>query len=457
MSKNSEISEIIEIYNGLSNDGKIEYYFDLSNNYKNKLKKYVIKKDKKSELARILKEPQTLKENKNHNIKINNSTITMNKDYLGNNNLQLITVKENREGYKMIKTNLNIRNINNSEIKNFIDSFRSNNIFLVNDQYHIFRNNELELEFNDNNIENNGSIFIGTTNCPIRPQLSLDKLNERIEKNNCISELKKVYKGYIDVFGDGNCYYRSVIYSLLTTILFSNYYDNDLKRDFIKILMDIFPKKEYNKMFNFLDSIHRNIDNLSYIDFLEKFTNNDSFIISSVRVLLANNITMLNKDQIITLKFNFNTNNLNEIKKKILTNREYAESSIIETGLLCECLQSSGYNIIECQNNDTLDIKEVRFINNFLPSINLIHIGEHYGILVPEINKNITNIKKPKNVIINNSLRLLNNRANFKIAVDGAVVKLKEANNNNQILSVFGRLPNNVKAELIKQITKSFK
>jgi len=158
MSKNSEI---IEIYKGLNNDGKIDYYLELSSNDQNKLKKYVIREDQESVLARILNEQQTLKENKNHNIKINNSTITINKDYLGNNNnfiffnLQLITVKENREGYKMIKTNLNIRNINNSEIKNFIDSFRSNNIFLVNDQYHIFRNNELELEFNDNNIENN--------------------------------------------------------------------------------------------------------------------------------------------------------------------------------------------------------------------------------------------------------------------------------------------------------------
>lgn len=450
MNKNSE-SEIIEIYKGLSNEGKLEYYFDLSPNDQNKLKKYVIKEDKKSALAEMLKEPQMLKENKNHKIKVNNSTIIMNTDYLGNNNLELITVKKNREGYKMIKTNLNIKNISNSEIENFIGSFRSNNIDLVNDQYHIFRNNNNKLEFDDNNIENKGSIFIGTEDCPIRPQLSLDKLNERIEKNNCISELKKVYEGYIDVFGDGDCYYRSVIYSLLTTILFSNNYNNDTKIYFIGILIDIFPENHYENMFKFLVSIQKNINKLSYINFLENFTNNDSYIIKSLRKIVANNILFLNEQQINVVKDNFSETNLNKIKNKILTNKSFAESSIIETGLLCMCLQSSGYNIIKCQNNDTLFITELKFNELSLPSINLIHTGEnasgHYSILVPKKDKNINIIKKKTSSI------LLNNRTTLS-SINNAVVKLKKANNN-RILSVFGGLPNNVKISLIKQITNS--
>jgi hypothetical protein len=406
---NRNIKDLVIQFNKKKEPNKINYFYSLSDKEQNKLKEYIKEYQQNSKLYEILGLKSEVYE-KTLNIKANTFPIIQNKRFLGNLNVEIIIVKRFTSN-KVFRKYIKIKNMSVNEIKKFIDTFYSEYI-QPNGNYHIYQPDNPQLEFNDNELINNCKLFIDTHTTPIHVQTSLNKLYETRFKsrfNNCITELKKIYKGYIDVGGDGDCYYRSVIYSLLITILFNDLYTIRNKILYINKLIEIFDVRNYSKMNTFLNFIKNNI-NISYIDFLENYINKDIDIILDVRKLLANNISLLSDDEKNTVISNYTVqkgiSKMNNIKNSIKTHGEYAEGSIIQIGLLCKCLHLKGFVLTKC-NNDILDIKIKRFHKLILPIIHIIDVGEHYGILIP-INNDI-NINS---LIDNSKVRIFNSNVN---------------------------------------------
>ena len=320
-------------------------------------------------------------------------------------------------------------------------------------KFHVFKPNERLLEFNDNLITEGSRVYIVSNDIAyIDPQLKINFLS-----SNSLNELEKFYKGYINVRGDGSCYYRSVIYSLLTSILFSNY-NIQTKERYINRLLDIF-KEYYDVKEKFFNEIKKNLD-ITYLDFLILFTRNDKIIRTTLRKLLIEYIkdensiidTILGNTYSTILSTNYleqrfpKMENINNLRKYIEDDSTYIEGSMANLGLLPKILHSKGQYLINQDRDRNLQITISKFkdIEDPLPMINVILIREHYGILIPKedlYNKNIQSyVSKSVRIISsknkkNNLKELINNSLSnekYKYSILSRIFEYKISNSNKQ-------------------------
>ncbi len=216
-----------------------------------------------------------------------------------------------------------------------------------------------------------------------------------------INQINNLFDKVIISRGDGNCYYRSIIFSLLYNILFGIRYidtitDNEKQNqiiDNLNILKNIFNISNLNNFFDIL--IYKNIK-ISYLDFLCLYITIDRSIIEVSRRLLADYI-LKNIDTISNGGLTYNQlimigtddkNKKNTIQKyidNIIKMDVDAEGFHLELGILpIHCLNSK-LNVIVLRNNivDSFTILTPNNNNNKLPSTNIIITPGHYNIIIP--------------------------------------------------------------------------
>jgi hypothetical protein len=305
----------------------------------------------------------------------------------------------------------------------------------------------------NNNIINfllkNNKILLFPQATPISNRIlirTLDKNPSQIYRN-IYNFLKDKYSYIIPVRGDGHCYYRSIIFSLLYSILFQavsipqkNKYLNKLKDIFTKISdTDIYKNKnilgeKYRKfkledIISFFDNlISNNYISESYIDFLVLYNNIDQQLIYATKIILGDYISK-NLDQnlnglTIQQHINIQKKHINYDAEEFINNDilgdEDAEGFYINASLLpINCLKSklSILFTFALNNTSSVNIGQSNKNENELPLINIYLYGGHYNVLIPknvfinriEANKNsaLSNLKKP----FNNQLILSYNQA----------------------------------------------
>jgi len=194
-----------------------------------------------------------------------------------------------------------IQNLSNkhSTIKKIINTKNSKRIEKIKSYNHKSPYNNIK-EFNINN----NNIFLYSQTSTIQKPIIISDLNpKKINKHqsiiykNIYDLLNDKYFCIIQVRGDGNCYYRSVIYSLLYSILFQSN-DNEKILYYLLELNNIFNQyndrtefknnEDLNIFFNTLIDIYTNANNsIDYINFMKLYFKYDLSIVKKTRILLA--------------------------------------------------------------------------------------------------------------------------------------------------------------------------
>ena len=216
-------------------------------------------------------------------------------------------------------------------------------------------------------------------------------LNFKFTGKNIVESLNKDYKGIISVRGDGACYYRSVIISLLTSIL----YNEDSIEQIQEYITNLIIKFNDDEIYDFLSSLIIENRVVSYIEFIILYTQYDKILITKCKELLIRFIEEIEskntnlKDLILIYKYNsIKFNNLKEFCKKIIKpfNRN-AEGAIVDAGLLPAMLGCDSLGIARFITGIIpLQTQSITYgIPNKLPKIYIVLDPGHYDVMIPKI------------------------------------------------------------------------
>jgi hypothetical protein len=190
-----------------------------------------------------------------------------------------------------------------------------------------------------------------------------------------------VYNGIIKVFGDGDCYYRAVITSLLISIRYGGYEsDNILK--WLKIVANAFVETEAFFYFS------TNIRELSYPDFLAGFFEYDQIIIYSIRKIVAKGVYDMYIEnsqsgmifrELIKEDQTYCGGSIQNYCKIILTDKKWAQGPLIDYRILPKIL---GTKIVCSIDNQNSIVHVYEIIDGIIDApLNIHHInGNHYDV-----------------------------------------------------------------------------
>lgn len=212
-------------------------------------------------------------------------------------------------------------------------------------------------------------------------------------KNLIISEkVKKFYNdikdkyNYIDVRGDGNCFFAAVFVSLLVQILFTKYKIQE-KTFFLQHLLSIFKNINIKRFFQLLIN---DINNITYFKFLLEYLNIAKYLVIEARQLTIKFFKekYTKNTQIHGLKI---ANALHPISydqyiKTMETNGECVEHLIPQLHVFQDflgCAQSICIGINET-TGDIISIESMISDNNKLPNCYILLRPGHYNALVPK-------------------------------------------------------------------------
>lgn len=294
-----------------------------------------------------------------------------------------------------------------------------NNIYIVDiNSNNIFNENQLIIQ-NLLAIKQNQILYNIHQSSPIKLHFSIEKyMSDDPRRFGENIKFKQLFNTIIKVNGDGECFYRSVLYSLFISIFMHN--DKNYAVRCINQLKIFFYHKIFNDFFDKFIIIIQN--NLSYIIFLLLYSVYDLLFIIQCRKNIL---------EIISINNNFNLGGgitlIQQVKEYDIENSissfeglsklgTFANGIIINLlpfilGCKSSCLVCVINTMYTPTYNDFNNFKGIqnKFIpeNNIkLPNINLIYSTIHYDVLLP--NNNNHNIMKTINLAPVNTTMYVN-------------------------------------------------
>lgn len=245
----------------------------------------------------------------------------------------------------------------------------------------------------------NSIIYIDASTSFIHCPITFERYNEMNPKNIAFKVTTKLtdYKGIIGIRGDGRCYYRAIIVSLLTSILYDQQYNKEQKNYYILKLIKVF--NEYPKVIEFLRKLLIETDVLHFIYFIKEYTPYNNDIIEALKDILikylANNLDVKIKGEytireqislFLYLVANKPINFEMFCSVQILDNNEYAEGFYVNQGILPKCLLCNKSNlymkIITGYTNIDQSFNTIQ--ENDLPTIHIVFVPGHYDVFIPK-------------------------------------------------------------------------
>jgi hypothetical protein len=261
-----------------------------------------------------------------------------------------------------------------------------------------------EINFYSNSIVDvkpNYILYLITVDAPIRLHLSMKSYIQLeseylyTQTNSDTRDLKKVYDiignqyNLICVRGDGNCYYRAVLYNLLISILYSDYGKED-KILYINIIKQRYLKNQ--KIQLFFDFLLQNIINynfVKYIDLLTQYIEIDEEIVKLSRKLIIKYLDTLNKDvsELVNIGYTSYNNGKRQYINEQIKNGRCAEGPIVNSGIFEKYLGCSESYIVLIDSNQPIGYKctiiynDNRKYNHILPSSHILLKPGHFDAL----------------------------------------------------------------------------
>ena len=221
------------------------------------------------------------------------------------------------------------------------------------------------------------------------------------------------YPGSVRVSGDGACYFRAVISSLLISILYKNDEDIQTRKGWIEYLMRLFYGNPIIR--TFLSRLINNNKIIPYIEFMKEYVLVDYFLIRECKTLLidfartnefgqfsiGDNVFFHDENQVTLTEY------LNNVIRPFNMNMQ---GPFLEPGILPYILgcRSSKIFTLTCKKpSKDIHVMEISSGNmhtrSDLPEIYLLNPQGHFDVLIPnnfrplnlgENNNNVVNLGK---------------------------------------------------------------
>ena len=287
-------------------------------------------------------------------------------------------------------TNFELNELLEKTIYYYIDRNKEGR-FLGTIFFAIFNNNSYDIipKYSNNNLKNtyklnNNDIIYTYSNSAIiyiyqniDELIEADKYSKQIKQN--YESIRHIIKGRINVKGDGNCYYRAVLYSVFITILFGK----NKNIQYIKYIKSKFKEDVFIDFFN-------SLENINYIDFMKLYMTYDMIFIEKCKRLMLEYIKENIKYFINVYDERFENSSLLEFSKEIndiLMKRNECIQGIISGShilpFLLGCKESTIY--IMYSNQPIYQEHGVNKIShNTLPNVHILLNPGHYSIFIPQ-------------------------------------------------------------------------
>jgi len=286
-------------------------------------------------------------------------------------------------------------NINIEKINIFLDKINLIIDINVNKKIYNYINT---FKYTDTNC-----IYIYTKYDTFRQFIPINQIFQSLNiSNELTTKISNIYDYWVDVNGDGACYYRAVFGGLLYNIIFNPSYNSKKIYYIDKLIvifnnlnrLDIANKQNIIKIVYFLKEI-KEIENFE--QFSNKFSLYDKFIVISLKYLLYYEILEYDKSnsKIFNLDVEASQYQCNTkqyyLDTIILDLTRNIEGLPVNAGLLVKALGSKYSFFIERTEQSKIELKINEFNENDLPPVNIYLRHTHYVIMIQKFNIDIYN------------------------------------------------------------------